>query len=114
MRKLTRLEANKEVRRTLNRHGVDLSYTQYSVAGLDIRLTGWLCKTDNSDFNSSQIEGMIHEFQRILAGYSISGDFDNWNFSSDHISHIGARDKKDEEMLTIGETVTDDYDSGAG
>jgi hypothetical protein len=93
MRKMSRLEANKDVRRILNRHGVDLSYTQYSVAGHDIRLTGWLCKTDGSDYNASQIEGMIQEFQRVLNGFSVSGDFDNWNFSTDHISQLGKEDK---------------------
>jgi len=89
MRKLSRLEANKEVRRVLNRHGVDLSYCQYSVGGMDIRLTGWLCKTDNTDYSGTQIEGMIQEFLRILPGFSISGNFDNWNFTSDHISFLG-------------------------
>jgi len=109
------MEANKEVRRILNRHGVDLSYTQYSVAGMDIRLTGWMCKTDNSDFNGSQIEGMIQEFQRVLAGYSISGDFDNWNFSSDHISYLGDKKESDEEeVMLIGDFNVEDYDSEAG
>jgi hypothetical protein len=98
MRKLSRLEANKDVRRILNRHGVDLSNAQYSVSGMDIRLTGWLCKHDGSDFGASHIEGMVHEFQRILNGYSISGDFDNWNFSSDHITSVGGKGEDEEEM----------------
>ena len=66
MRKLTRLEANREVRRVLNRHSADLSYIQYSVAGTDIRLTGWLIKIDATDFTSNQIEVLIQEFQRKL------------------------------------------------
>src|SRR3989344_619937 len=89
MRKLSRLEANKEVRRVLNRHGVDLQYCQYSVAGMEIRLSGWLCKHDTSDFNGSQIEGMIQEFMRLLPGFSVAGGFDNWSFSTDHISYLG-------------------------
>lgn len=89
MRKLSRLEANKEVRRILNRHSVDLSYCQYSVGGMNIRLTGQLYKTDTSDYSGTQIEGMIQEFLRILPGFSISGDFDNWKFTSDHISYLG-------------------------
>jgi hypothetical protein len=88
MRKLSRLEANKEVRRVLNRHQVDLTYTQYSVAGHDISLTGWLCKTDGSNYNATQIEGIVQEFQRILNGFSVSGDFENWNFSTDHITQV--------------------------
>jgi hypothetical protein len=89
MRKFSRMEANKEVRRNLNRHGVDLSYAQYSVTGMEIRLTGWLCKHDSSDFNAAQIESMIMDFQRLLPGYSVCGQFDNWIFGTDHISQVG-------------------------
>lgn len=115
MRKFSRMEANKEVRRVLNRHGADLSYAQYSVAGMDVRLTGWLCKTDTSDFNASQIETMIQEFQRYLPGYTVSGDFDNWNFSTDHITFLGDRTSgQDQEDLTIlADTQASDYDSEA-
>lgn len=114
MRKLTRMEANKEVRRVLNRQGVDLSYTQYSVAGMDIRLTGWLCKPDTSDFNASQIENMIHEFQRLLPGYSVTGDFDNWSFTTEHITFLGDRTtgQDEEEHVIIADQVVD-FDSEA-
>jgi hypothetical protein len=107
MKKMSRLEANKDVRRILNRHGVDLSYTQYSVTGMEIRLTGWLCKYDGSDYSATQIEGMIQEFQRVLHGYSVAGDFDNWNFSTDHISHVGKEDKDEVPAFY------DDYESEA-
>ena len=118
MRKLSRLEANKEVRRVLNRHGVDLSYCQYSVAGMEIRLTGWLCKLDTSDFNGSQIESMIQEFMRLLPGFSIVGSLDNWSFSTDHISFLGDGNgpskgnggEEDQERYYIDY----DYDSEAG
>ena len=96
-RKLSRMEANKEVRRVLNRHSVDLGYTQYSVAGMDVRLTGWLCKSDTTDFNASQIETMIQEFQRRLPNYTISGDFENWNFNTDHIIFLGDRTTGNDE-----------------
>ncbi len=91
MRKFSRMEANKEARRILNRHGVDLSYTQYSVAGMDVRLTGRLCKYDGSDFNTAQIESIVQEFQRYLPGYTVSGDFENWNFSTNHITSLGEK-----------------------
>ena len=93
MRKLSRLEANKEARRVLNRNSVDLSYVQYSVVGTDIRLTGWLCKVDNSEFSTHQIEILIQEFQRRLPGHSISGEMDNWKFTSDYITFLGERHK---------------------
>ena len=87
--KRSRLEANKIVRQVLHRHGVDLTYTQYSVAGRDIRLTGYLSKLDGGKYNANMIESMIYEFQRYLVGYTISGDFDNWNFTQDHINFLG-------------------------
>jgi hypothetical protein len=93
MKKLSRMEANKEVRRVLSRHYVDLSYCQYSVAGLEIRITGWLCKIDSSDFSASHIEGIVHEFQRRLPGYYVAGETDNWCFNTDHISYKGQQDK---------------------
>jgi hypothetical protein len=100
MRKMSRLEANKEVRRVLNRHGTDLSFAQYSVAGYDIRLTGWLCRIDTSDFNVTQIESIIHDFHRYLPGYTITGDFENWSFTTDHITFLGDRTKGDSENET--------------
>ncbi len=115
MRKLSRMEANKEVRRVLNRHYADLSYCQYSVAGLEVRLTGWLCKFDNSDYNIPQVESMIQEFQRLLPGYSVTGDFDNWNFSTEHITFLGDRTKGDneEESVILVENSATDFDSEA-
>lgn len=110
MRKLSRMEANKEVRRVLTRHYVDMSYCQYSVAGLDIRITGWLCKIDSSEFSSVNIESMIQEFQRRLPGYCISGDLDNWNFGTDHISRLA---KEEEESTYFANTEDYDYDSEA-
>lgn len=98
MRKFSRMEANKEVRRVLNRHGVDLSYAQYSVGGMDVRLTGWLCKPDQSDFNASQIEAMVQEILRYLGGYTVSGCFENWSFSSDHITYLGEKKSGDEHQ----------------
>ncbi len=113
MKKMTRMESSKEVRRVLNRNGVDLSYCQYSVAGYEIRLTGWLCKTDGSDFNAGMVEGLIHDFRKSLHGFYISGDLDNWSFNSDHITYLGdregARDGGNIEEQ-VWEIDLDDYD----
>ncbi len=113
MKKMTRMESSKEARRVLNRNGVDLSYCQYSVAGYEIRLTGWLCKVDSSDFNAGQIEGMIHDFKKHLQGFYVAGDLDNWTFTSEFISFIGDRDGNNsggnlEEQ--VWEIDLDDYD----
>lgn len=98
MKKMSRMESNREVRRALNRHSVDLTYTQYSVAGLDIRLTGWLQKLDGTEFSANQLEALIEDFQRKLPGYSVSGDMDNWNFSSDYVTYVGDRLKSKHEL----------------
>jgi hypothetical protein len=114
MRKLSRLEANKEVRRVLIRHCIDLAYAQYSVAGMDVRLTGWLCKTDTSNFNASQIEHMIQELQRYLPGYTVTGQFDNWNFSTDYITYLGESSSgQDDEDSTLVAEKANDNDSEA-
>lgn len=115
MKKLSRLESNKEARRVLNRNGVDLAYCQYSCVGMEIHLTGWLCKHDGSEFNGPQIQAMIHDFQKTLNGYSISGDFDNWHFNSERISYIGEKPQRETDAGIFGEQVTyeidpDDYD----
>lgn len=113
-RKLSRMEANKEVRRVLNRNGVDLTYTQYSVGGMDVRLTGWLCRTDQSDFSASKVETMIQEFQRVLPGYSVSGDFDNWNFTTDHITYLGTKEGENGgEDSGLVAANAEDYESEA-
>lgn len=118
MRKLTRMEANKETRRILSRHQVDLAYCQYSCVGMEVKLTGWLCKTDTSDFNGPQIESMIHDFHRHLNGYNIDGDFENWNFNSERISFLGDKDQykndNDGEELEhiVYEIDLDDYGDG--
>ena len=95
MQKMSRLESSKEVRRVLNRFGVDLTQCQYAVYGREICLTGMLLKTDGSEFGGQEIEFMIHEFQSILRGFNVRGEMDNWKFSSDHIANIG-KDKEED------------------
>jgi hypothetical protein len=95
------MEANKEVRRILNRHLVDLSLSQYSVSGHEIRLTGWLVKNDTSDFNAKGIENLIEEFQRRLPNYFVAGDMDNWKFTITHITYLGDTKTGNDEKETI-------------
>jgi hypothetical protein len=104
------MEANREVRRVLTRNAVDLGYTQYSVAGYDVRLTGWLLKVDTTDFNIHQVELMVQEFQRRLPGYFISGDLDNWNFTTEYITYIGDKLKNNQEE---DEEVFPEFDTEA-
>ena len=114
MRKLSRMEANKEVRRILTRHLVDLSLAQYSVSGLEIRITGWLVKNDTSEFNAQGIENLIEEFQRRLPNYFISGDMDNWKFSITYITYLGdPRTGNDEKETILLNQDPNDIDYGS-
>lgn len=110
MRKLSRLEANKEARRVLTRNGVDLSYAQYSVSGREIRLTGWLCHQDSSNFSSHQVELIVQDCIRALPGYLIAGDFDNWRFSSDYISKINTNQRNPTGSLSGGDEDGERYE----
>jgi hypothetical protein len=106
--KLTRMESSKEVRRVLNRNGVNLSYCNYSCAGKEIRLTGWLCKYDESDYNGGQIEGLMQDFERYLPGFTVVGELENWSFSSDQIRYTGTN------LEILGEQEEEDEDAEAG
>lgn len=105
------MEANKEVRRVLNKFHVDLTQCSYSAAGREIRLSGYLCKLDSSEFMSMHVEGMIQEFMRRLPGYHVNGDFDNWRFTSDHITHL--KDEEQKEIYIASEEEEEDYESEA-
>ena len=118
MKKMTRMESNKEARRVLNRNGVNLSHCQCSCFGKEIRLTGNLLKQDDSDFNGGMVESLIQDFQSALPGYVISGDLDNWKFSSDHITFLGNKDENGaangEEENIVYVLDIDDQDLGTG
>lgn len=94
--KNSRLENSKEVRRVMNRFGVDLTQCQYSVTGREIRITGRLLKTDGSDFGGPEVECLIQEFQSVLRGFFVRGEMENWIFSSDHIQSVGKDQDKEE------------------
>ena len=116
MKKMSRMESNKEARRVLNKHGVDLGYCQYSCCGSDVLMSGWLCKHDGSDFNGPQIQALIGDFQRLLPGFTVSGNFDNWSFNSESISFLGDKqeaqdDGGGEESQERYEISAEDYES---
>lgn len=83
---------------------------------MEVRLTGWLVKTDGTDFSGPQIEAIIFDFHRHLPGYTVMGDFENWNFNSERISFIGEKNKEgtgEEEEQTVYIIDADDYDFDA-
>ncbi len=87
------MEANKEARRVLAKHATDLSECQYSCSGSEVRLNGFLRKIDGSEYTAQGVEALVIDFQRHLPGYYIAGDCKNWSFTSDHINHIGGKEK---------------------
>jgi hypothetical protein len=109
MRKLTRMEANKEVRRVLNKFHVDLTQCSYSVGGREIRLSGFLRRIDSTEFMTMHIEGMIQEFMRRMPSYHINGEFENWRFTTEHITNL----KKDDDKKNLGLDLEEDYGSEA-
>ena len=112
-KKSSRMENSKDARRVLSRHGVDLSFCQYNVAGSEVRLTGYLCKLDGSEYNGLQIEAMIRDFMSNLDGFMIVGDLENWKFNSEHIQFLGDRGSHQENMSQEDadtEAEFDDYD----
>ncbi len=80
--KLSRFEANKEVRHVLARHSVDTTLLSFQTYGKEINLSGILWHNDNSDFNAHQLEAMIQDFQLTLPDYTIRGEMENWSFTS--------------------------------
>ncbi len=108
-KKLSRMECAKEVRRILNRNGVDLCYCQYSVGGSEVRLTGWVCRTDGSEFHTTHIDAIIIDFQNTLPGHNLTGDCDNWSFTTDHITRVGEKKEKTEDNMGFN-SEDDDYD----
>ncbi len=57
---------------------------------------------------------MIHDFKKSLTGFTVFGDLDNWNFTSEYISYVGEKDAQHQgngfEDQTIYEIDLEDYD----
>lgn len=86
--KLSRFEANKEVRHVLARHSVDTTLLSFQTYGREINLSGILWHNDNSDFNAHQLEALIQDFQLTLPDYTIRGDMENWSFTSSAMRRV--------------------------
>ncbi len=86
--KLSRFEVNKEIRHVLARHRVDFSALQYQVHGYEIELTGIIWHSDDTDFDTYQIDALIKDFQNTLPGFEVYGRTDNWNFSKSAIQSV--------------------------
>lgn len=89
----SRLELNRDLRRILARHRVDLVQLTYSCHGKNVTLTGRLVKEGKRDFTALELEHMSQEIYRLKIG--IISELENWTISSGSISK--RNDKKEDQ-----------------
>lgn len=90
MKSLSRLEANKEVRRIFVRHGIDTSKVQFSCQGKSLTLAGGLFKEGGQEVENSCVETIIQELSRI--GVHVSNcELANWDITDGSISRKGPK-----------------------
>ena len=87
---LSRLEANKEVRRIFVRHGIDTSKIQFSCQGRSLALAGGLYKESGQEVESSCVEIILQELFRI--GIKVGNcELVNWDITESSISKKGPK-----------------------
>lgn len=84
---ISRLEANKEVRRVFVRHGIDTSKIHFSCQGKTLLLTGALYKDGDNEVATNVIEAIVQELSRI--GMKVNSELENWTISEGTISKKG-------------------------
>lgn len=72
IKKLSRLETNKDVRRILVRNGVDTTKVQFSCHGKSVSITGGLYKDGGQEFEIILIENIMQSL--LSLGYQIQFD----------------------------------------
>jgi hypothetical protein len=80
----SKLEAIKEVRRVLVRHGVDTTEVHFSCYGKSLLLTGGLYKNGGLDLEMTTVEVIMQELNRV--GLRITCELENWNITEGRIS----------------------------
>lgn len=90
----TKAELSKEVRRTLNKHRVDLTMLDYSYGGSSVRLSGGLWKNDGSEFSVEALTYLINDLYPFGTLYT---DLVNWDLNGGTIRIIHSPDHKNEE-----------------
>ncbi len=81
----TKAELSKEVRRTLNKHRVDLTMLDYSYGGSSVRLSGGLWKNDGSEFSVEALTYLINDLYPFGSLYT---DLVNWDLNGGTIRII--------------------------
>lgn len=80
---ISRYETNRNVKRVLARHAVDLNELQYSCSGKTVSLYGNLKKDPEGDFTPPKIETIVSEILDLPHVNSIHFVLDNWNIHFD-------------------------------
>ncbi|MFA6235785.1 MAG: hypothetical protein WC635_00550 [Bacteriovorax sp.] len=84
---VSRLEANREVRRIFVRHGIDTTKVHFSVAGRTLLLTGGLYKEGGQDVDTKNIDTVMQELGRL--GVTVSCELENWIITEGNITKKG-------------------------
>ena len=86
-KQMSRLEANKEVRRILVRHGIDTGKLQFSCNARSLSLSGELYKEGGKDLDLVTMEALLKDFSRL--GLRITSELSNWTISDGSITRKG-------------------------
>lgn len=92
----SRLEVNRDVRRILSRHHVDLTNLNFSCHGKSVTFSGELKKDGGRDFSASEVDCIAQEIYRM--SLAIMCELQNWDITPSGISKRGdSGDKKGEQ-----------------
>jgi len=76
---ISRYEINRNVKRVLIRHAVDLLELQFYYSGESVYLSGKLKKDPEGEFNPPQIEALVRELSSLPYVKSLQFDLSNWS-----------------------------------
>ena len=96
----SRLEVNKMVRTTLQRHNVDLSQLQYSSSTRSVHFTGILQKGAGKDFVAKEIEYLWYDLTSLPGVREIVFNVENWDISAGSITCFGGRQQDDDSEIS--------------
>lgn len=94
--KVSRGQQNKNVRRVLLQHQIDLNQLVFRTSARTIYLSGVLLRNTGSDLNAQHILRLIEDLEIIGI---IQSDLSNWRISKDSISFVGDYEYNAEESV---------------
>ncbi len=86
-KQMSRLEANKEVRRVLVRHGIDTTKLQFTCNARSISLSGELFKEGGKELEMITMEALLKDLSRL--GMRIISELTNWVISEGTVTKKG-------------------------